>query len=76
MKIIVADTGIGISKENQKKLFKLFGFLKDQQRMNTKGIGLGLVISDQIVSQFDGKITIYSEPNVGSKFTFTFKLED
>ena len=44
--------------------------------MNTKGIGLGLVISDKIVSQFDGKILLKSEPKVGSTFTFTFKLEE
>ena len=42
--------------------------------MNTNGIGLGLVISDQIVHQFDGQIVFESEPDVGSKFTFTFKL--
>ena len=42
--------------------------------MNTNGIGLGLVISDQIVNKFDGKITFVSEPEEGSTFTFTFKL--
>jgi signal transduction histidine kinase len=45
LQIAVQDTGIGISEQDQKKLFKLFGFLEDQQRMNTKGIGLGLVIA-------------------------------
>ena len=44
--------------------------------MNTNGIGLGLVISDQIVHQFDGLITFDSEPEKGSKFTFTFKLNN
>ena len=42
--------------------------------MNTNGIGLGLVIADQIVTQFKGKITCKSKPDVGSTFSFTFKL--
>jgi len=44
--------------------------------MNTKGIGLGLVISDQIVTQFGGRITFKSVPKEGSTFTFTFKLAE
>lgn len=45
VQIQVIDTGVGISQENQQKLFKLFGFLSETQSMNTNGIGLGLVIS-------------------------------
>ena len=44
--------------------------------MNTNGIGLGLVISENIVSQFDGIIDFDSIPDEGSTFTFTFKLTD
>ena len=47
--IAVRDTGVGISEENQKKLFKMFGFLEDTQNMNKNGVGLGLAISKQIV---------------------------
>ena len=43
--ITVRDTGIGISKKDQSKLFKFFGFLKNTEKMNTSGVGLGLVIS-------------------------------
>jgi signal transduction histidine kinase len=71
----VIDTGIGIAKADQKKLFKLFGFVQDSKQMNTKGIGLGLVISEQIVTQFNGDITFESEKDVGSTFTFKFMLE-
>ena len=46
VKIFVEDTGIGISQENQQKLFKLFGFVQDSNQMNTQGIGLGLVIAE------------------------------
>ena len=58
----MVDTGIGIKEEDQDKLFKLFGFVKDTQEMNTHGIGLGLVISEQIVKQFDGEIYFESVP--------------
>ena len=47
--IEVIDTGIGISQENQEKLFKLFGFLEESQAHNKNGVGLGLAISKQIV---------------------------
>ena len=42
--IQVIDTGAGIDKANQDKLFKLFGFVKDTQQVNIHGIGLGLMI--------------------------------
>ena len=46
VQITVKDSGIGILKENQDKLFKLFCSIKDEKRqINTNGIGLGLVIS-------------------------------
>jgi signal transduction histidine kinase len=46
LRLAVMDTGIGIKKKNKKKLFKLFGSIKDEKKqINTKGIGLGLVIS-------------------------------
>ena len=43
--ISVKDTGVGIKEEDQKKLFKLFGFIDTTKEINTKGIGLGLYIS-------------------------------
>ena len=42
--------------------------------MNTKGIGLGLVIADQIVKKFDGEITFESVPGKGSNFTYSMKI--
>jgi len=50
--VSVIDTGIGINNENKVKLFKLFGSLQDTEGMNTQGIGLGLVISENIVQAF------------------------
>jgi signal transduction histidine kinase len=71
----VQDSGVGISEEDQKKLFKLFGLLSHNQRMNTKGVGLGLVIGKMITEKFDGDISLDSTVGVGSTFTFKFKLE-
>ena len=45
IEISVVDTGVGIRKEDMKKLFKLFGYAAGSDGMNTHGIGLGLVIS-------------------------------
>ena len=42
--------------------------------MNTNGIGLGLVIADQIVKKFDGDISFESVPGQGSNFTYSMKL--
>ena len=42
--------------------------------MNTNGIGLGLVICENIVNMFDGYINFESVPKQGSTFTFAFKL--
>lgn len=69
------DTGMGISEKNQRKLFKLFGFIDETVEKNTNGIGLGLMISDKLVTEFDGKFDLVSEEGVGSTFSFTIKLE-
>jgi signal transduction histidine kinase len=54
LKILVQDTGIGIPDEHHDKLFKLFGFVKDNKKLNINGVGLGLMISKQIVEKFNG----------------------
>ena len=56
------DTGIGIKSEDQDKLFLLFGSIKSEEKnLNTKGIGLGLVISKLIVEKFNGYIDFISK---------------
>ena len=71
----MTDTGIGIGHEDQKKLFKLYGFLEASEKVNAKGIGLGLFISKKIVNKFGGGIRVRSRLGVGTEFTFTFPLE-
>lgn len=72
--ISVIDSGIGIKKKDKKKLFKLFGTLRTTRQMNTQGIGLGLVITENIVKAFGGKISVNSRYGKGSKFVFNFVL--
>ena len=75
LKVQVKDTGTGISEENQKKLFKLFGFISDTQDKNVNGIGLGLMITQQLVQQFNGKIGVDSKSGMGSNFYFELNLQ-
>ena len=75
VQIKIEDSGIGIRKEDQDKLFKLFGFLDASKELNAKGVGLGLHISQRISEQFGGKIVQESEFGKGSTFTFLFDLE-
>jgi two-component system sensor histidine kinase/response regulator len=71
LRIDVEDTGVGIKDQDKSKLFKLFGFLDETKVINTSGIGLGLVISEKLVTLLGGKISFTSEFGKGSVFTFT-----
>lgn len=67
--ITVADTGIGISSEDQAKLFQKFQRIKNKNTMDIIGTGLGLWISFEIVKRMQGKIAVESIEGVGSHFT-------
>ena len=74
IRLSVVDNGKGIKVKNQDKLFKLFGSFKDENRkINTNGIGLGLVISKLIVTKFNGYIDFVSKHKKGSTFFYTFE---
>ena len=75
MKIQVIDGGQGIEESDRDKLFKMFG-MHDNNQISTKGIGLGLSISNLIVKKFNGAIDFTSEVGVGSNFFFTFELNE
>lgn len=75
VKVSVADTGVGIKKEDIKKLFKQFSRIYIEGKPLTEGTGLGLYLSKKIVDLLDGQIKAESEFGKGSKFTFTFPLE-
>ncbi len=63
--IAVTDTGVGISKENRSRLFEPFFTTKARG----EGIGLGLLLSKNIVTAHGGTIEVVSEPGKGSTFT-------
>jgi signal transduction histidine kinase/CheY-like chemotaxis protein len=66
--ISVEDTGIGISPENQEKLFTSFERVDAENTHSIEGTGLGLAITKQLVELMDGHIGLYSTVGVGSIF--------
>ncbi len=67
----VEDSGIGIQKENQGKVFGVFSQAKLSTEKNYGGTGLGLAISKEIVKLLGGNLTLESVPNEGSTFSFS-----
>jgi CheY-like chemotaxis protein/anti-sigma regulatory factor (Ser/Thr protein kinase) len=73
LRIEVADNGIGISPEQQIKLFTSYNQADNRIAQKFGGTGLGLAISKRIIELMQGKIWIESELNKGAKFIFTIK---
>ncbi len=71
VKIIVEDTGIGISEKIQKKLFRIDENFSKKGTNNETGTGLGLILCKEFVERNSGNIYIESEEGKGSKFIFT-----
>jgi len=75
LRIEVADSGIGISAEQQTRLFRAFEQAESGTSRKFGGTGLGLSISKRIVELMDGMIWVESEPGKGSRFIFTVKIK-
>ena len=69
VKVCVADTGIGISQENQKHIFDRFYRTDKARSREMGGSGLGLSIVLSIAQAHNGRVTVDSEPQRGSAFT-------
>jgi len=75
IQITVKDSGIGITPEQQEKLFKSFQQADIGTSRKFGGTGLGLAISKRIVEMMGGKISVESEIDKGSSFIFSFKAK-
>ncbi len=75
IEIGVSDTGIGISPEDQEKVFEKFRQVGDTLTDKPKGTGLGLPICREIIEYHGGRIWLESEPGKGSTFYFTISTE-
>lgn len=70
----VQDTGVGISTENQKKLFQKFYRIKAEETQGIRGTGLGLWIIKQLIEKMNGEIWVKSREGEGSTFSFSLPI--
>jgi len=74
IEISVEDTGIGINKELQERIFEKFYQADGSMTRSTGGFGIGLAITKSIVEAHGGKIWVESKPGHGARFTFTIPV--
>jgi signal transduction histidine kinase len=75
LEIEVEDRGIGISLQEQQRLFEPYHRV-EQDRQRFSGLGLGLAVSRQIIEAHGGRLTVTSEVGRGSIFKFTVPLDE
>ena len=72
--ISITDTGIGIAKDDIKKIFQRFGQVGDSLTRNHQGLGIGLALTRDLIVEHKGTLEVRSEPGEGSVFDVTIPL--
>jgi len=74
-KVSVSDEGVGISKNDQKRLFQRFYRVSNEKMKHVSGFGIGLFIVAEILDAHQSKIFLESDENIGSKFYFSLACD-
>jgi signal transduction histidine kinase len=74
--VSVEDTGIGIAKQDQERIFEEFQQVDSSASREFQGTGLGLALSRRLIQLHGGTLMVRSEPGKGSVFTFLLPVAD
>jgi signal transduction histidine kinase/DNA-binding response OmpR family regulator len=74
IRFIVRDTGIGLRRDDQERIFRDFEQADNSSTRKFGGTGLGLAISRRIVERMDGRLSVVSAPGRGAAFSFSIPL--
>ena len=70
----MSDTGVGITEDQQRKIFEEFHQVDDSITRKKGGTGLGLSITKRIIEMHGGQLRVESKPGEGSTFSFTLPV--
>lgn len=76
LEILVSDNGIGISQEDQQKIFDRFFRIEQKSYQKVDGTGIGLALTKELVKLYGGEISLESQEGVGSTFMINLPLFD